>query len=135
MSWRESKTEKWWILRATTSESIRYSRPRTRTTTGSIGWSGSAAAIGRRAGRFIASSKFYEWRRFQLASRLLDHGAELSPLGRRACGSSRKTIPWRIDVKSCLLLRELRALVAHSETSAPAEGREKFASTSCRGPR
>src|ERR1700681_29516 len=48
---------------------------------------------------------------------------------------SRKKIAWRIDVKSCLLLRELPALVAHSDTSAPAEGREEFASTSCRGPR
>src|SRR3981081_31571 len=40
--WRESKKEKWWIQQAIISESIRYSRPRPRTTIGSIVWSQSA---------------------------------------------------------------------------------------------
>ena len=34
MSWRESRAEKWWIRRAITSDSTRYSRRRTQATTG-----------------------------------------------------------------------------------------------------
>ena len=34
MSWRESRKEKWWIRRATISDSTRYSKRRTRATTG-----------------------------------------------------------------------------------------------------